>query len=591
MPVGDRQQLSRVAEQLPKFARPKRRCLAAVRDLSTALSVDVTAHHDPSGEIRCLQAPAGKSLFTDSARFGGDAVSLAKRFIAWDTIKLALGLLKTTLRLGPAKEFEHFTRIEFQQVAHVPGLEEPVPVRGGFVHVNVDKSGRIIHVNSTVRRGTKPVSCGKLISKDEAVAAAKVKLGAEACEVPLCRLVLSSHEGHMDLVYEVELHVCSPRAYRQFLVLANSGEVVNDEDKLIHMGKKEAADGIPAKSFPRIPDFVKDRPITDQVRNVLIDRAELPDPLVLANERYIMQVLVKGKWEVVRANAKGTFEFDPLSKDPVEVSKFAAVLTFFWLNTQDATFEKWGATKVPNPIPVFVDDPDVSNNAYFDPNAWEIHLGIGTGLALGGLIEQISFDPGVSCHENVHKRNAAEAPGKDLPGRQGRGAGEATADCFGDLLFDFWMRLKNSDVLNHELTLQDIIDDKAIIGKYTRPPEGLRTQRNTNQFPRDIVNEEHEDGLIIGGAFFDLLVAMARAPAADVETLLITYGKLYINGTRLLPAHRVLFTDYVTAFITADGMLTGGANKQRIIDAFAGHGIKLAGKTARRAPTGRRRRR
>jgi hypothetical protein len=123
--------------------------------------------------------------------------------------------------------------------------------------------------------------------------------------------------------------------------------------------------------------------------------------------------------------------------------------------------------------------------------------------------------------------------------------------------------------------VQDIINDPAIIGKYCMYPHGIRSQRNKKQFPKDIQNEVHADGLIIGGAFFDLLVAMASVAGANAEEVLVTFGKLFLQGTRLLPAHKVLFTDYVRAFSTADGVLTGGKNKALIVSAFAGHGIKL----------------
>ena len=204
-------------------------------------------------------------------------------------------------------------------------------------------------------------------------------------------------------------------------------------------------------------------------------------------------------------------------------------------------------------------------------------MGVGSGLKSGGLVEHISWDPGVGCHENTHKRNAAEAPGKDLPGAQGWAANEATADVFGDLLFDSGAVLENSAVLGHTLTVQDIINDPAIIGKYCMAPNGIRSQRNKKQYPGNITNEVHSDGLIVGGAVLRPARgagvgerSTSRGRAAHV------IGKIYMNGTRLLPAHKVLFTDYVRAFTTADKSITGGDNKDLIVKAFAGHGIKLS---------------
>lgn len=566
------------------FIAPKPVYLNGVNDIAGRVSGQVEADFNDAGEVRSLYADGPHGLFAET--FSGNAVNYATKFINSPDTKKALGLRYATLVAGETVEFEYFTRVEFKQVANVRGMASAIPVRGGFVHVFIDKSGNIIQVNSTVRRGIKPNSLGRIITQEKAIELAKAKFGVEHCDVPKCTLVLSSHDGSMDPVYEVLLSSCEPRKLALFLVKAKTSEVVYVENKL-HFSqtakprptKPRASKGIIALSFPRIPDYRENEPITKQVGKVTIDPAELPDPKLLKNPRYDMKVKdATGKWVTVAANAKGTFEFDPLSKDKVEVAKFTATVEFHWLNTQDVTFESQGAVKVPNPIPVFIhmDSDAGTDNAYFDPSAWEIHLLPGTGLKAGGLVENIGWDTGVGMHENVHKRNAAEAPGKDLPGRQGMAAGEATADIYGDIMSDLQMRLANGAVLGHTLTLQDIIDEPGIIGKYCLPPDGIRIQQNKKQYPGDIKNEEHDDGLIIGGAFLDLLKATAAVPGAKVEDVLTVNAKLYLNGTRLLPAHKVLFTDYVRAFTTADKSITGGANKDLIVKAFAGHGIKLS---------------
>ncbi len=579
---------------------------------------NVIAYSRADGAIGGLRpATQGTNLYWE--KFLGDAVDYATRFTNEPETIAALGLEDKTLVLGDTQESEYFTRVEFCQVVKVRGFASAIPVRGGYVHVFVAKDGKIIHVNSTLRPGKKPLTLGKIITQEQAIELAQAKLGVETCGVANCKLVLSSHEENLDPVYEVLLSVCKPRQLRMFLVKAsNGGEVVYDENKLIHMkahtlaktgrsgqpGKQRKtkkprqsgqhkkastkdAGGIAANSFLRFPTFDQNNPIPKEVVKVMIDRAELPDPTVLANRRYTMHVLNNGKWEVLKANSRGTFEFDPFNGDPAELTKFSAVLSFIWLNTQHAEIEKLGGGIIADSLPVFIDDPDISDNAFYDPELIQVRTGKGSGTRHGGLIEEIAADPSVITHEDIHYWNALLAPGKDLPGRQGRGAGEATADCFGALRSDFWMRLINGTALGHTLTLQDIIDGDGVIGKLAGGPNGLRSQNNSKHYPEDIVNEEHEDGLIIGGAFFDLLKAMAKVPGAEVESLLKTYLKLYINGTRLLPAHKVLFSDYVPAFLTADNVITGGANQSLIEQAFAKRGIKApAGPTA--PPTRRR---
>lgn len=560
---------------------PKQSYLSGVKEIAGQTEHEVAVDFNDNGEVRSI---SGVGLFSEQNN--GDPAAFATKFINDAATRKALGLRYATLIQGEVMHYEAFSRIEFKQVANVKGFASAIPVRGGFVHVFIDKAGAIIQVNSTIRHGSKPAAIGKIITEERAVALAAAKLDLKDAQTVKCTLVLSSHDNRMDPVYEVTLSAAEPKRLMLFLVKAKTGEVVYVENKL-HFSQRRAPRGgnvgdprllagIAANTFLRIPDYDASQPITKQVSKALIEGTELKDPKVLANDRYTMMTLdSKGKWQPVRVNSKGTFEFDPTSKDEVEVSKFSATVAFMWLNTQDATLESWGGVKIPRPIPVYIDDPSVSDNAYFDPSGWEIHDGVGSGIESGGLVKHISWDPGVNLHENTHKRNAAEAPGKDLPGLQGMAANEASADVYGDLLFDLWMRFKGGKILGHELTTQDIVDSTGIIGKYCAAPNGIRTQDNTKKYPGDIENEEHSDGLIIGGAFFDLMRAIAKVPGISVEDALRNNGKLFLNGTRLLPAHKVLFTDYVRAFLTVDKTMFNGAYKDLITDAFAKHGIKL----------------
>lgn len=571
--IGDTHQ----ADDKPIIATPRPAYLAGVRDIATDSDTHVEVDFNEAGEVRSI---VGAGLFADT--FSGDAVDYATKFINSPAVKKTFGLRYATLVAGDTQEYEAFTRVEFKQVANVRGFASAIPVRGGFVHVFIDKQGDIIQVNSTVRHGRKPASIGKVITQEKAIELAIAKLGIPSATAVKCTFVLSSHENKMDPIYEVTLAADEPKRLMMFLVKAKDGEVVYAENKLHFSQRRQPGVGDPtllagiaANTFLRIPTYDPKQPITQQVSKAVIEGTELKNPKLLANDRYTMLVKENGKWQTVKANAKGTFEFDPLSKDKVEVSKFSAVVAFLWLNTQDATLESWGAVKVPRAIPVYIDDESVTDNAYFDPNAWEIHDGVGSGIENGGLVKHISWDPGVNLHENTHKRNAAEAPGKDLPGEQGMAAGEATSDVYGDLLFDLWMRYKGGAILGHTLTLQDIIDSTGVIGQYCMAPSGIRNQDNKAQYPRDIEHEEHTDGLIIGGAYFDLMRAMATLPGTTVEDVLRNNGKIYLNGTRLLPAHKVLFTDYLRAFLTVDKTMFGGVYKDMIVKAFGDHGIKL----------------
>lgn len=100
-----------------------------------------------------------------------------------------------------------------------------------------------------------------------------------------------------------------------------------------------------------------------QAKNSLVDISTLPDPLVLANDRFVMHVMSDGQWQVVKAGTDGTFDFDPESPDRVERAKYRAVLAFVELNKDAEAVFKATAS----PVPVYVDEQAVDGNAYADP--------------------------------------------------------------------------------------------------------------------------------------------------------------------------------------------------------------------------------
>src|SRR5262249_50766638 len=157
---------------------------------------------------------------------------------------------------------------------------------------------------------------------------------------------------------------------------------------------------------------------------------------------------------------------------------------------------------------------------------------VGTGLP-NGLTRYIAFDLGVTWHENGHHVVYLQTPGKDLPGSEGGGIHESIGDVLGDLLMDFWFRLKFADKLGVKLTVADVEADRRVIGKYAMPPDGIRIQKNKNRTPQDKTGEPHDDGLISGGAKADLLVAMV-GNAADVESGLANFGKLTLAALALV---------------------------------------------------------
>jgi Zn-dependent metalloprotease len=558
---------------------------------------------DRTGHIRHLSGQSG--MFAQP--FLGDASQHATKFLGTSTIAQAFSLSNVTLAEGVSEEMPFGHRVAYaQQIVLKDGTK--LNVRGAHVHVSMDKSGKIFNVTSTLKFGRRPVALGKIITADEAIALAKAKfaeltktlskndksyarnlLGAIDTSTATAKLVLSEHRGRFDAVYEVQLSTGEPRQLMLFLVKAKTKEVVFHQSLLhysVSSTAQQAALGrVPAKCFLRIPDPKVGIP--QQVHDHFVE--ELPDAKLLQNERFIMKVREGKKWVTLAAKADGTYNFDAVK----EVDAFTAVATFIAINTQMVLFETLGMKKQSRPIPVFINDPGVTDNAYFDPENYEIHIGKGSGLP-NGLNKIIGFDLGVSWHENGHHVVMLQTPGQDLPGPEGGALHESTGDIC-QLIMQYWFALTYGAAIGQTFTAADIKADKRIIGLYALPPNGIRIQRNTKTV-RDKTGEVHDDGEISGAATADILEAYTTTAEATSDVIklkaqLELYVKTYLLALALVPPSKVTFRDMRRAFITADGQLSGGVNKAAIEKGFNDHGITAgtqpATKTGKTGTTGK----
>lgn len=98
----------------------------------------------------------------------------------------------------------------------------------------------------------------------------------------------------------------------------------------------------------------------------------------------------------------------------------------------------------------------------------------------------------------------------------------------------------------------------------------LRDMNNTNKYPDDIVNQVHTDGLIIGGAVWDMRLGIGIQQARLISHF-ARHGKPDDTNTGLA------FTKYFLEVLVADdndGNLSNGTpNASHIVPAFAKHGI------------------
>lgn len=604
------------ANEVTETREPKKALVTVVQALQAKDNLVEADFHPETGCLRILSTSSAKGLAT--TRYSNDPKGHALRTIRSRNIAKALELSDCDLATATVEEFAWGYRVEFNQVHTVRGRRTAVPVRAGYVHVQMRKDGTVFQIVNTLRHGDKPSTLGKLATRAQAIEAAKTTLteilakaklaeeeaakksalgeklgGVKLHQIiagidlsnldkgrltqlisetrplidtssPSVQLVFSTHDDKMDPIYEVSLSVGEPRVLWGFLVHAKTGEVVHNTN-LLHFAKT-AAKGVQMKTLYRVPNYKK--LIADQVRDGVLDN--LPDPTVLKNE-YI-QVFVGGtKNKPVKAKADGTFNYK--DTDP----EFPAVCVFLAVTKQMEHAVKLGLKKPANPIPVYVQDPGVRDNAYFDPSDPQLRGGVGSGLKRGGLNVLIALDLSVMWHECGHYIVFLQTPGNDLPGAEGGAMHESTGDLFA-LVMGYLFRIWYAKELGEKFGLADIKADRRVVGEYALPEDGIRIQRNTKKTPGDKTGEVHDDGLISGGAHADLVEALAvKAGEGKEEEACNTFLAMYLQALSLVPAHKVTFRDMLRCLITADTNLNKGVNRKVIEDAHAAHGIKLSG--------------
>lgn len=590
-----------IAESVPsprkRSLTPNATAVAAVEQLATRIPIR-NALFDRFGRLRTLSADYSVGLF--SAPMTGTPAKQAQLFLDTDEVKSALSLADVRLGRPSSVTVPNMgKRISFPQEVQSP-TKITYRVREASVDVYMDDDGKVYEVNSTLKHAVPKFDLlNKIVSEDAAIAAAQADLGKlqyETVETP--ELLFSEHDGYLTPVYQITIQANNPRKAVLVLVTASDGKVVHKRNllkaadgrrtprknalpKLPPMPKALPArnrkrkprtsisDPLKAKVFLRIPS--PDVPVAKQLYEVVLER--LPDPRVLQNDNLVM--LTGSRGTPVKAMSDGTYNY------AVNSPEFCAVVTFFAMDAQIEYMKSRGMKAFPKAIPVYVEDRSVQDNAYFDPTAYEIHLGIGSGLRAGGLNRYICYDYGVSWHENGHNVVFVQTPGNDLPGNEGGGIHEAVGDAC-DLLIDWIFRLKHATQLGEKFDAAAVEKDARIIGVYAAPPDGIRIQKNNKKTPGDKTGEPHDDGLIVGGAMADLLVAIIKRD--EVQTGCDTFTTLLLGALAIVPAHKVTFRDLLNAFLTADNKLNKDANKDLITKCFGDHGIKLA--TARRRKGG-----
>lgn len=105
----------------------------------------------------------------------------------------------------------------------------------------------------------------------------------------------------------------------------------------------------------------------------------------------------------------------------------------------------------------------------------------------------------------------------------------------------------------------------------------LPTTLPSNGGPGALINEEHSFGQIFSGSFYDLIVLLAgSSPSLSaIRTATIKATRLLVAAAAAAPIGARFFQAIGRAMVMTDDATNGGANREMIKTAFAGHGVLL----------------
>jgi hypothetical protein len=529
---------------------------------------------DKTGYLRTLTPKNSNGVLIAKPIIPGQSLSkkcaenIAKLFLDQSMIKQLLDSKDFNLNLSETMSFAFGYRLTFKQT--VTCDKTLLPIRGGAIHIAINPKGQIFSLSSTLQYGNILPLYQTAISKSKAIDLAAAH-GKKAISSSKAELMFMLYQDQIQPVYEVVLGAQFPYRNYTYLVLANTGEIIEEFSQKFNCLDNNETEAIKAEALLSTPD--PSLPISAQISKTVIQN--LPNKRVLKNSYFEMFTGMCAR--TVRIKDDNTYCYG------IREPEFGAVSVFLSLQKQIELYLSLGLRLPEQPMFVIVNDHLLSDNAYFDPQRYEIHIGIGSGVRHGGLTKNIAFDLGVANHEFGHAAVFLQVPGGDLSGKFGEAINEGIGDVLGALVMDYLGKIQIAKKAGKKLDAEFLKRDSRIIGQYALPPFGIRCQKNHKRFPDDWTGECHADGLIIGGALADFLVAMASAGNC-LEKQLQLFTKLTLMALALLPGYDVTFNDLLRALITADKEICFAKYRPLLEDCFAKHGIILDTEIAINAP-------
>ncbi len=388
------------------------------------------------------------------------------------TSSLAMAAEDPTLRRERVESWRGRTFVHERQLHH------GVPVVGASRVVTLDRDGQVTAETSTLRDG---LTVGVVPTLDAATAG-----GLATAAVP--GVVEAAHEAGLAvvptasggvLVYRVEVFTAWPRSAWRVTVDAHSGAVRRvDELRL-------AAEGDVYETNPvNSPD-----PITVTLEGLTGDAS-----VMTGSHAHVTSIGFDGEEPIyvqhAVADQDGNFFYEPDDQDPEDA--FVEVHAYYHVTAISQWFEDELGHEFGAPAQVWTNFREEEGGEYMNAFYTFDQLG-NTIIALGQCSKDFGYDADAIDHEFGHSVVDDQAP-QLLSWSSWDEYGSITAPgAIHEGFADYWSATFLGDPIMGEYSLN--------WPAYASYPRDLT---NDNTCPADLVDEEHHDGLIVGGTAWQI---------------------------------------------------------------------------------------
>jgi Zn-dependent metalloprotease len=449
-------------------------------------------------------------------------------------ISPVLKIEPSLMRFDKVKESMLGSHVLYQQ------YHEDKPISGAWLRIDIDKDGKVYNIqNDTlpadfISKAKKRKDAKKTLSEQEAQSLAIAATGSESGssnEVLASELHYFTELDIPTLAWKVIIKTSKPVGEWKIYLDAETGAIL----KKINTLKLAEGQGL----------VFNPNPVVTLNNTTIRDNSTLPDA---AYSKVALKDLdntgfLDGPFVSTRTTSNRVKSGDHQFMFKRENRFFKEVMVYYHIDTLQRYIQDLGFKNVLNhQIAVNIDGRD-DDNSHYSPATKSLTFGT------GGVDD--AEDAEVVAHEYGHAIQDDQVPGWGESHESG-----SMGEAFGDYLAASYFEEKKEALLKPTVANWD-----ATAYSVATPPN-LRRVDSNKLYPKDIVQEVHDDGEIWSACLWQLRDALG-ARAAD--TLIISH--------HFLLSRIATFEEAANALITADKNLNQGRNESAIRDIFIRRGI------------------